>query len=149
MCDKKVQLSVAVIIHPGAAGPIAGTRMQQTRSLGDIDEFTVTLITEQKVLAPTGDKDVVEPIVIVIADRDSRCPHTASQARLRGDVFERAVAVVVIKTNGGTGWSSARCTAAGKHHDIHPAVVVVIEKRAAAADGVEDIVCAAWVAIND
>ena len=55
--------------------------MQQAGFLGDVRKRAVAVVVEQDVLAPAGDEDVVEAVVIVIADGDARGPDAAPQAR--------------------------------------------------------------------
>src|SRR5215831_1620932 len=104
---------------------------------------------EKDVLSPAGNEDVVEPVVVVIADGNPRGPDTTTQSGLRGDVAEGAVAIVAIQLDGRFRGRGAGAAAAGEHHDVQPAVVVVIQESHAASHGFEDVVGLALVAVHD
>ncbi len=120
------------------------------RFLGDVSEVAFAFVVKQDVLPLAGDEDIVVAVVVVVADGDTSRPNAASQAGLRGDVFEGAVAVVVIEPNGGIrgSWRGA-LPLTGEDDDIHPAVVVVIDESGAAAHGFEHVVDTAFVTVDD
>ena len=103
---------------------------------------------KQNVLAPAGDEDIVEAVVIVVADGDSTGPYAAPQPRLRGDVGKRAVAVVAIEADDGLRGCGLPA-AAGQQDDILPTVVVIIEERHAASHGVQNVVVMPYVSVDD
>ena len=122
--------------------------MQEAGALGHVCENSIAIVVEQNVLAHTGDENVIEAIVIVVADRNADCPDAAAQTRLRGDVFERAVAVVVIEPDSGAGRGGAGLAATGEDYYVLPAVVVVVNEGSSAAHGSEDVIYMAFVAID-
>ena len=67
---------------------------------GHVGERAVAVVVIQDVVAVAGDEEVVEAVVVVVADGDRRCPARARQAGLLGDVGEGAVAVVPVETIG-------------------------------------------------
>ncbi len=95
-----------------------------------------------------GDEQIVEPVVVVVADGDGRRPAGAGQAGLPRHIRERAVAVVLVE---------AICrlrrrafeTGAAQHEQIEPAVVVVVEERHSAAHDFDDVALAVDAAIDD
>ena len=64
-----------------------------------------------------------------------------------GDIGERAVAIVFVEAIGGIGGRIAQ-SRAGKHENVEPAVVIVIEERAAAAHGFNDVIGAFGMAAD-
>ena len=83
---------------------------------------------------PTGDEEIFEPVVVVIAHGHAGEPALAGQAGLFGHVGEGAVAIVLVQAVGGAR-RSAIPAAAGEQQNVQPAIVVIIEERSAAADG--------------
>ena len=92
------------------------------------------------VLAEAGHVEVVEAVVVVVADGSAHAPAHVADARLVRHVGERAVSVVVVE--------GALRFPAGLHHvngqgvdevDVEEAVVVVIKEGHAAAHGLDDI----------
>ena len=83
------------------------------------------------VLAPVGDEQVGEAIVVVVGRADALAPAGRGvESHLRGDVREAALAVVVVQPAG--------AASPGHEEDVEQAVVVVVEKGRAAAGGLED-----------
>ena len=83
------------------------------------------------ILAPVGDEQIGEAVVVVVRRADALAPARA----LPSPIFvvtsrEPALAVVVIQ--------AARAALARDEEDIRQPVVIVIEKRRAAAGGLED-----------
>ena len=70
-----------------------------------------------------------------------------AQAGFRGDVGECAVAIVAVEPIAGAFGSRAEARTA-KHQDVEPAVVIVIEKSDAAADGFEDVALGVDAAVD-
>ena len=103
---------------------------------------------KQNVLTPAGDEQVVKAVVIVIAHRDAGRPGAAAEAGLSRDVLECAVAVVAIKPDRRLRGGRPGAAAAGQHHDVQPAIVVVIHKRRAASHGFQNVIGSALVAVD-
>ena len=92
--------------------------------------------------------EVVESVVVVVADGDGRCPAGAGQAGLGRDIGERAVAVVLVEAIGRTRRRPFE-TRAAQHEQIQPAVVVVVEKRHSASDDLDDVALSVDAAVDD
>ena len=106
------------------------------------------LLWNRRFCAPAGDKEVVEAIVVVVADSDAACPDATPQPGFFGDVGKCAVAIVAVEPDNrflGRGLQAP----AGKQHDIEPPVVVVIEECGAAPHGLEDIGFGIYASVND
>ena len=81
--------------------------MQESRFLRDVLERAVAFVMKQDVLPPAGDEDVVESVVVVIANRDPRGPDASPQSGTLGHVAEGSVAVVVVELDGRFGGGGA------------------------------------------
>src|SRR3954468_20691612 len=64
---EEIEPAVAIVVDPGATRSVACAFVQEPRLFGDFPERAVAFVMEQDVLPPTGDKDVVESVVIVVA----------------------------------------------------------------------------------
>ena len=131
--DDQVELAVAVVIHPRRAGAEL-VRAPHARGLGDVGECPVAVVVEQVALPKRRDEDVVEAIVVVIADRRAHAEQRDGQSRLRGHIGERAVAIVVIELQ--RRWLAGRGPVLAVHQqNVGIAVIVVVDESAARAHG--------------
>src|SRR5580700_225058 len=90
-------MSVAIVVHPGAAGVPArfGPGLQQSRAFRNIGESSVAVVVIQSVLSVVRDEQIVPAVVVVIADTAGLSPTGAHfEARTLGDVGKRAVAII-------------------------------------------------------
>src|SRR5258708_24159607 len=100
-------------------------------AIGDVHKRALTIVVKQAALAYAGDEEVGETVVIVISHGDAQAVHLHIQARAPGHVCEGAVAIVVVEAQGGAALFVARPVHAVDEDDVLPAVVIVIQKRAA------------------
>src|SRR6266567_3229732 len=98
-------------------------------------------------MSVVSDKDVVESIVIVVADRNSRGPAGTCEACFDGDIGERPITIVLVQTIRSIGGNVFQASAA-KKKQIHPTVVVVIDERHAASNHFNDVVLSVYSAID-
>src|SRR5205085_6970872 len=92
--------------------------------------------------------EVVEAIVIVVADGDAGGPNAAAETGFFGNVGEGTVAVIAIEPDGravGCGVEPAP----GEEKDVEPAVVIVVQKGDTAAHGFESEIGVSRSAVND
>src|SRR5271169_422926 len=90
-------MAVFVVVDPGAAGVPAcfGARLEEAGTLGDVGEGAVAVVVIENVLAVVGDEEVVEAVVVVVADAAGLSPAGADvEAGTFGYIGEGAVAIV-------------------------------------------------------
>ena len=132
--DEQIELSVVVVVEPDGAGRPAGRR--EARLLRDIGERAVAVVAVQTRTAARSDEDVREPVVVVVPDGNAHPERSSPDAGPLGDVRERAVAVVLVERVFERLLRSIEVAGAAVDEvDVHPPVVVVIEERAARAQG--------------
>src|ERR1019366_6845614 len=94
------------------------------------------VVVEEMALADGGNENVVEAVVVVVADRDAQSEEQNAQARLARYVGESAVVIVVVELQGGRAvLGVAWPVLTVDQQDVGKAVVVVIDERAAGAHG--------------
>ena len=144
---EQVQVPVAIVVDPGAAGAPAALLVEEAGPLGDVAEGAVAVVVVEHVLSPIRDEDVVEAVVVVVADSDGRGPSGPPQARFVGHVGERTVAIVFVEAVGGL---LGICIEPGtrEEQNIQPAVVVVVQKRTAATRRLENVGALLGIAVN-
>src|SRR5271157_1369209 len=98
--DDEIEFAVAIVIDPGGAGGEL-VRAPESRGLGHIGESAVAVVVEEMALADGGNENVVEAVVVVIADRDTHPKKRNAEARLARYVGEGAVMVVVVELQRG------------------------------------------------
>jgi hypothetical protein len=106
---------------------------RQAAALRNIHERAPAGVFKQPALPHAGDEQVWKPIVVEISGGHAHAVHLHIQSGAAGDIGERAVAVIAIEPK-----RAAPAFVAGPVHpideqDVLPAIVIVIEKRAAGA----------------
>ena len=84
-------------------------------------------------MAERGDEDIVEAVVVVIADGNAHAKHFNGEASFLRDVSECAVVIVVIEGQRGAMAFLAGPVFSVDQEDVLPTVVVVIEESDAGA----------------
>ena len=138
--DKQVQQAVAIIVHPRATRSPAPALVKQPGLPRHIRKRAIPVVPVEHVLAPLGNEDVIEPVVVVIADASPRKPSP--------DASDPAFSVTSVNVPSRLFWYSrfvAPATgplAAGarKNKHIQPAIVVVIEKCDPTTHGFQDVI---------
>ena len=69
----------------------------QSRLLRDIGERAVAVVAIEDVLALIGDEQILEAVVVVVADANADAQPTSVRPALCGDVGESAVAIVFVE----------------------------------------------------
>src|SRR6266498_500734 len=143
-------MAVTVVVDEAATGvPAWGAILRQPGLFGDIGEGAVAIVVIKHNAAVVGDDQVVEAIVVVVADAASLSPTGSCQPCLFGDVREGAISIVMEEKIGRLmRWRDALEPSAVDHEDVEPAVVVVIKERDAAAGFFEDVSLARDTAIH-
>ena len=93
--DEQIEVAVAVVIQKAASRSPALAAAGYARLLGNITKRAISVIAVQNVLAPVADKQIIESVVVVVADAAALAPARMGQAGVPGDVGKRAVAIVV------------------------------------------------------
>ena len=128
--------------------PVPATPAASATSL----KRSVALVVEEAVLAVAGDVEVVEAVVVIVADAGALAPTGREEAGLGGDVGEGAVVVVVEEMVGGfcccRGRSRSSEFASVDEEDVGPAVAVVVEDGDAGAGGFDDVALGVDAAVD-
>src|SRR5579871_1972133 len=140
-------MPIAVVVKKSRDGAKTCCGIQKARLLSDVGEGAVSVISIEFVLAIVSYKKIFKSIVVVIANTDAASPSTIEQPRFLGDVCKRAVSIIVVQTIAGTRKTSFQPTPA-KEEDVHPAVIVVIEKGASTAVEFHDVLDVIGLAVN-
>src|SRR5579862_2085805 len=138
MGNKEIKLSVAVVIEEGASGTPAFGVTGDIRFAAHFGKGAVAVVTVEQVFSPIGDKNVLEAVVVVVADADTLSPAGMGQASFFGYVGEGSVAIVPKKFVAGRRPLQFEARAVDQE-DIKPAVVVVIDEGHAGPRGLEDV----------
>src|SRR4029077_11819953 len=96
------------------------------------------IVTVEDVLSPVGDEQIVEAVIVVVAHADATGPAGFQQSGALGNISESSIAVVLEQPIACAGWGVGEA-GAGQQKDVEPAVIVEIEKRAAAAQSFDNI----------
>ena len=83
--NHKIQFAIAVIIHPGSAGG-KFINSPHTCRLGHIGKCAVVIVVKKMALAHGSNEDVIEAVIIVIANGNAQAIHHQAHAGTRGHV---------------------------------------------------------------
>src|SRR5690242_19391237 len=120
-------MAIAIVVDKAAASvPSRMAFFRQAGFRGDIGESAIAVIVVEHDFAPVGDHQVVETIIVVVADAASLTPAGAKQSGFGGHVREGAVAIVVEEEVAGLVRGIDSLEASAIHQEnVEPAVVVV------------------------
>ena len=106
----------------------------------DVGEGAVAVVVQENVVAPEGDEQVHEAVIVVIAGADSLAPADQADAGFLRDVRESAVVIVAVEVAGGL-LTLGETFQAGAidHKNIGPAVIVEVKKSGATPGGFENV----------
>jgi len=135
---EQVQQPVAVVVDKRTPGAETGIRMQQTSLGRHICESAIAVVAVELVLPIVGNEEVFKAVVVKVPNADPGAPARIRQARLRRNVFESSVAIVVIQAIARPGRNGIE-PAPAHDEDVHPTIVVVIEKGASASHRFDDV----------
>jgi hypothetical protein len=127
LADEEVQAAVAVVVEPDSAG--VPSRSGYARFLRDISECAIAVVVVQDASSNLGDIQIRETVTVVITDCYPHAITAAGDAGFFRDVGECTVAVVPIErvAQRPRRIVKLRLTAVDEVN-VHPAIVVVIEK---------------------
>src|SRR5580698_2480505 len=133
-------MAVAIIVEKSTATVPSRTGLLQPCLDGDIGEGTVAVVMEERILAVVGDEQVVESIVVVVADTTALPPAAACEPGLRGDIGEGSITIVFEEVAGGfTIFGKALQTPSVHEKNVWPSVVIVVIKGSATPGGFEQV----------
>src|SRR5882672_8908295 len=132
--NEQIEFAIVVIVKPDGTG--RPTRRGKARFFSHVGERSVTVVAIENISAVLSHIKIGQTVAVVISDRDAHAVATASDARLVGNVSESSVSIVSVeRISQRRTWIEEVALAAIHKVDVHPAVVVVIEKCAAGAGG--------------
>ncbi len=124
-----------------AGTPAACPSYKKAGGFCDIGESAIAVVAVEHVLTVVGDEDILETVIVVIADGDACSPTGPNETSLFGYVFECAVAIVPVQAvRSARGDGGCVETAAVQHENVEPAIVIVVEEGDAAAGCFEDVI---------
>ena len=109
---------------------------------------SVAVVSIETILSEVSTEDVIEAVVVVVADANAICPADRLQSCFLRHVGECAVAIVLVEPIGRFRRIALE-PRARKQKDIHPAVVVVVDECAATPVGLEDVLLRVHAAVDD
>src|SRR5215831_6503626 len=137
--DEEIQFAVVVVVEPdGARGP-AGSRYAGLFCY--IRKGAVAVVSVQNAALILGHVQIGKAIAVEIAYSDTYSIAAAGYPSLFRYISERAIAVVRVESVAKRRlWSVEGTGVVIDHVDVHPAIVVVIQKRAARSGSFRQVV---------
>ena len=131
--DEEIELAIVVVVEPDGATTPAGRR--HAGLVRHVGESAIAIVVIENAARVLGHVQVGQAIAVVVAHRHPHPVGAAAHTGLRGDVAEGPIPVVAIEGVAQRG--RRRIEVAGTAVDqvnVHPAVVIVVQKCAARAD---------------
>jgi len=134
-------MTVAVIVDESAAGAPCSARTCDPGFFADVGECSVAIVVIEDILAVVRDVQILEAIVVIVADTHALAPAGMREAGFLSDIGEGAVVVVAVEMIRGSFVRSEAAVelCAVDDEDVGPAVVIVIEDRDASAGGFDNV----------
>src|SRR5260221_1923366 len=137
--NEQIEFAVIVVVKPDGAG--RPTRGGEAGFFGNVGESAVAIVAIENVAAILGNVEIGEAVPVVISDCNTHSVAATRYAPLLRDVAAGVVAIVFVKRVAQRRiWLVEVTFSAVDEINVHPAVVVVIEKRAASSGGLREIV---------
>jgi len=147
--DEEIEFAVAIVVNEGATAVPAVAVCCDAGFFGDFGEGAVAVIVIETILAEVADEEIVEAVVVVIAEAAALSPARVGDAGSECDVSERAVAIIFEKARDGLLPLGKTFEArAVDEKDVEPAVVVVIVESDATTGGLEKIFVFVFAAVD-
>jgi hypothetical protein len=125
--NEQIEITIVIIVEPNSAG--RPTRAGEPGFFSYVGKSTIAIIVVENALAVGSDKDIGKPVVVIIADSDPHAKSPACHTGLLGHISEGAIAVILVEgIPERPGWLEEVTGAAVDKIDIHPAIVIIIEK---------------------
>ena len=138
--DEKIDVPVAVVVDESAACVPALAVSSHAGFFANVGEGAVPVVVVENIFSEVGDEEIVEPVVVVVADAHALPPAGMNQTGFGGDVGEGAVTIILEKMRKGFLSGGKAFEAPAVHEkNIQPAVVVVIVESDSTASGFEEI----------
>ena len=121
-------MPVTVIVQECASSAPARLLIPQPGSLRHVGKGSIPIVVIEPVLSEISTENIVESVVVVVSYANTASPANSLQARFFSYVREGAIAIISIEAVRGVSGMAIEARPR-KQKDIHPAVIVVIEKR--------------------
>ena len=132
--DEQIEPAIIVVVEPDGAG--SPSRCGDACFCCDIGKRTIPVVVIKDAVWILRKVDVRKAIAIVVADGNSHAIGIARYTGFLRDIGERAIAIIVVQRITQRLRRLIEIARSAVHQiDIHPAVVVVVEKGAAGAHG--------------
>ena len=138
--DKEVQPTITVVVAECATSRPAV--VSDVRGLGDVGEPTAAIVAIQAVLPEVRDEQILESVVVEVADTDTLAPSLVRHPALDRTVGEGAIPVVPEERRGRRRVAALEAIdgRAIDQIDIDESVVIEIPERHARARCFDDVV---------
>src|SRR5215472_1100517 len=94
---KKIELTVSIVVYPGASGTVSSRALCKSGLLRHVGEGAVAIVVIKHIVTVVGDKDVVKTVVIIVSYCHCRRPTGALEPCSFGHIREGAITIVLIE----------------------------------------------------
>ncbi len=138
LADKQIEPPVIIVIEPQRARCPSGSR--HASLFRNVGEGPVAVVVIQNASSILRDIHVRETVAVVVAYCNALPVSLARNSRLFCDISESPVAIIAIHRVPQRGIRIIKVTfAAIDEVDVHPSVIIVVQKRAACTGGFRQV----------
>ncbi len=138
VADKQIQPSVVVVVEPHRARGPSGSR--DAGLFRNVSEGSVAVVVIQNASSILGHVQIGKAVAVIVAHGDTLPVAAGRDAGLLRDVGEGSISIVAIERVAQRRIGIVEVTlAAVDEIDVHPSVIVVIEKGAACPGGFRQV----------
>src|SRR5258708_17416634 len=135
---EQMEVPIAVVVEETASRTPSRLLVPKTGGLGHVGKRSISVVAIETILPKIRAEDVLESVIVVVADTDSGGPSHRLQPGLFRHIGKSTVAIVLVKAIGCARRISVQASTR-QQENIHPAVVVVVDESTATASSLQNI----------
>src|SRR5258708_4955876 len=135
---EQIEVPIAVVVEETASRTPSRLLVPKTGGLGHVGKRSISVVAIETILPKIRAEDVLESVIVVVADTDSGGPSHRLQPGLFRHIGKSTVAVVLEKAIGCARRISVQASPRKKKNS-HPPVVVVFDESTATAGRPQNI----------
>ena len=100
--NEQIKVPIPVVVKETASRSPAWLIVPKAGTVGHVGKSSIAVVAIETVLPEVGTKNILESVVVVIADANAGRPARCLQASLLRDIGEGSVVIVLVKAISGT-----------------------------------------------
>ena len=145
--NEQIEIPIPVVVDETAARPPAWRIVPQSGTPGHVGKRSIAVVAVETVLPEVCAKNILESVIVVIADANRGGPARCFQTGFFRHIGECAVTIVLVKAIAGVR-RIFREAGTRQQKNIHPTVVVVVDEGTTTTGGFQNVFLAVHSAVD-